>query len=99
LEARLRAFTPWPGAYFDHGTTRVKVGICSVEGPVEAPPGTVVGAEATLDVATGSGVLRMHELQRPGGRMLPVADFLRGYPIEVGEILPSVSSPPLVSSS
>ena len=45
-----------------------------------------------LDVATGMGLLRIHELQRPGGRMLPVSDFLRGYSIEVGEVLLSVPS-------
>ena len=45
-----------------------------------------------LDVATGMGLLRIHELQRPGGRMLPASDFLRGYSIEVGEVLLSVPS-------
>jgi len=29
---------------------------------------------------------------------LPVADFLRGYPIQVGEVLPSVAGVPLVES-
>ena len=93
IDARLRAFTPWPGAYFDHGETRVKVGKCSVlESLSSAQPGSVVVASETLDVATGGGLLRIHELQRPGGRMLPVPDFLRGYSIQVGEVLLSVQS-------
>jgi methionyl-tRNA formyltransferase len=99
IEARLRAFTPWPGGYFDHGETRVKVGRCSVlGGSVLAAPGTVLEASATLDVATDRGVLRIHELQRPGGRMLPVAEFLRGYPIQAGEVLPSIQRPALLVS-
>ncbi len=99
IDARLRAFTPWPGGYFDHGETRIKVGRCSVaEAVVSDLPGTVLAVGETLDVATASGVLRIHELQRPGGRMLPVPDFVRGYPIEVGEVLPSVPSEPLLES-
>jgi methionyl-tRNA formyltransferase len=93
IDARLRAFTPWPGGYFDHGETRVKVGRCSVAGvsaPANAQPGEVLALGQQVEVATTEGVLCMHELQRPGGRMLPVADFLRGYPMQVGELLPSV---------
>jgi methionyl-tRNA formyltransferase len=36
-------------------------------------------------VATGSGVLRLLELQRPGGKRLPVADFLQGFPVATGQ--------------
>jgi len=91
IDARLRAFTPWPGGYFDHGDTRIKVGQCTVaDSPNTAQPGTVVAVGETVDVATADGVLCIHQLQRPGGRMLPVADFLRGYPINMGEMLPSV---------
>lgn len=97
IDARLRAFTPWPGGYFDHGDTRIKVGRCSVgEVAVEAEPGKVLVVGETLDVATAKGRLGIQELQRPGGRMMPVVDFIRGYPIEVGEVLPSVSSVPLL---
>jgi len=97
IEARLRAFTPWPGGYFDHGAIRIKVGRCSVaESAGGVPPGTVLAVGETVDVATGECVLRMHELQRPGGRMLAVPDFIRGYPIQVGEQLPSVAAVPLV---
>ena len=91
IDARLRAFTPWPGGYFDHGETRIKVGRCSIAGSSScAQPGTVVAVGDTVDVATSAGLLCIHELQRPGGRMLPVSDFLRGYPIHTGEVLPSV---------
>ena len=94
---RLRAFTPWPGGYFDHVDTRIKVGEASVDlDAVALLPGTVIAVGDTLSVATAAGAICFHELQRPGGRMLPVPDFVRGYPIAVGEVLPSVSSPPLV---
>jgi methionyl-tRNA formyltransferase len=98
MVARLRAFTPWPGGYFEHGSSRIRVGRCVVAASLEvAEPGRVLAVGSTLDVATADGVLQIHELQRPGGRMLPVADFLRGYPIAVGEVLPSVESDPLLA--
>ena len=86
---RLRAFTPWPGAAFDCGGQRIKVGRVSIveDAHSMAAPGTVLEAESELRVATGAGVLCVHELQRAGGRLLPVADFLRGYPIPSGTVL------------
>lgn len=100
LDCRLRAFHPWPGAYFDHGSTRIKVGRASwLPGTVAGQPGTVLGTGATLDVATTEGVLQIFELQRPGGRMLPVKEFLKGCPIAVGSVLPSVPGEELLRSN
>lgn len=91
MDCRLRAFRPWPGAYFDLAQSRIKVGRANGL-PIDAmkAPGTVLAAGDTLDVATAEGILRIHELQRPGGRMLPVKEFLKGYRIDVGSVLPSV---------
>lgn len=98
IEARLRAFTPWPGGFFEHQEVRIKVGACRVGGVAEGQvPGTVLSVDGSLAVATGEGVLNIDELQRPGGRMLPVEDFLRGYPIDVGEQLPSQQNLPLLT--
>ncbi len=98
IEARLRAFTPWPGGFFDYAGTVIKVGSAEAL-PVAtgAAPGTVLAAGECVDVATASGVIRFHQLQRPGGRMLPAAAFLLGFPLAVGTVLPSVTHPPLVS--
>ncbi len=88
---RLRAFTPWPGGAFEHGDVRIKVGRTSVDASTsEAAAGTVLSVGAAVTVATAAGVIVFHELQRPGGRMLPAADFLRGYPIAEGTVLASV---------
>ena len=40
-------------------------------------------------IGTGEGLLIPHELQRPGGKMLKVSDFLRGYDFPVGQTLGS----------
>ena len=93
---RLRAFTPWPGGYFDHGTERIKVGRTTVGECAGGETGEVLCADAALSVGTADGVVCFHELQRPGGRMLPVSDFLRGYQIAAGEALVGAISEPLV---
>jgi methionyl-tRNA formyltransferase len=63
-----------------------------------AAPGTVLRADADgLEIATGAGALRLLELQRPGGRMLPAAEFLRGWPVTPGERLEGRAMRPLVS--
>jgi methionyl-tRNA formyltransferase len=62
-------------------------------------PGEVLGAdEHGLLVAAGEGVLRLRKLQRPGGRMLPAAEFLRGFPIPAATRLPSTPMTALVTA-
>jgi methionyl-tRNA formyltransferase len=101
LERRVRAFQPWPGVAVDHRGTALKVGTAAVlPDAAEIAPGTIVQAgNAGVDVATGSGLLRLLTLQRPGGRMLSAAEFLHGYKLEVGERLTSQPMRPLVSAT
>lgn len=88
LERRIRAFNPFPGATLSlPGIDQpVKVwAAVAVEGDGvgtarTASPGTVVSAGPEgLDVMTGQGILRVLELQRPGGRRQPVAAFVAGW--------------------
>ena len=53
-----------------------------------AVPGTVVGVtKQALLVQTGDGVLALEELQPEGKKRMPVDAFLRGYPMEAGEMI------------
>jgi methionyl-tRNA formyltransferase len=53
-----------------------------------AASGTVVQADASgVRVACGQGQLCLTQLQRPGGKRLSAADFLRGCPLQVGQRL------------
>ncbi|ODU97784.1 MAG: methionyl-tRNA formyltransferase [Thiomonas sp. SCN 64-16] len=82
LARRVRAFTPWPGTQFtlpDGGV--VKVGAAeALTAPLHVgPPGLVRQMTAEgLDVVCGSGVLRITRLQKPGGTMQSVAQWLQG---------------------
>ena len=99
LTNRVRALDPAPGASVRLARSgeliklwRARAG-AAPEAPARAaaPPGTVVAADAKrLEVACGEGTLWLLELQRPGGRRLAVAEFLRGHPIEPGERFESV---------
>jgi len=87
IERRMRAFDPFPGASAQLRGETVKLwrGRARMDGPASAPPGTVLAAdEQGVAVACGTGRLEITELQRPGGKRLPAADFLRGFPVEPG---------------
>ena len=52
----------------------------------DGTPGTVLAASADgVDVACGEGMLRLTELQRPGGTRLPVRQFLHGKAMAPGQ--------------
>lgn len=88
IDRQVRAFNPHPGATTSARGTALKLWQTQ---PVDAPggaPGRVLRANAEgLVVGCGSGALRILELQRPGGRRLPAAEFLRGFPLQPGERL------------
>jgi methionyl-tRNA formyltransferase len=113
LAARINGLFPWPGCVADVDGDPVRLGLADVgrgAGPQASPgpadpksgpdplPGTVLGADDEgLLVAAGRGVLRLRRLQRPGGRMLPAAEFLRGFPVKAGTVLASRPMPSLLS--
>ncbi len=93
IERRVRAFDPFPGATTGWRGEALKVWGARAEPDsagvaAGAAPGRVLAAGADgILVATGDGLLRLTALQRPGGKRLPVAEFLRGGPVAVGEEL------------
>ena len=84
LARRVRAFNPFPGAAASVAGTAVKVWLAQPE-PGTGEPGTVLAASAEgIRVACGEGVLNLTQLQKPGGKRLPAADFLRGFALPPG---------------
>lgn len=83
LERRVRAFD----AYFEYRSERIRVLAAAALPDAPADPAGKV-LDEQLTVACGSGVLRLLRLQRPGRAALDRPEFLRGYPIPHGTVLP-----------
>ena len=84
LERRVRAFVPWPSAWTQLGPHLLKVWRAVVV-PGSGPPGTVLAAHGTLDVASGDGALRLLEVQPEGKRRMNAAEFLSGHRLREGD--------------
>jgi methionyl-tRNA formyltransferase len=88
LARQVRAFDPWPGAFFAVGGERIRVTAAEAEPRAAAapPPGTVL--DERLSIACGDGAFRPLRLQRPGRAALDAAAFLRGFRLPPGTVLP-----------
>ena len=91
LARKIRAFNPFPGASAQFATSSgdVTVKLWQAQALAEttaAAPGSILAANAHdgVKVACGDGVLLITELQKPGGKRLPVAEFLKGFALVDG---------------
>lgn len=84
LELRLRAFTPWPGAFCTFEGALLKVHRAAV-GAGQGAPGTVLAASpAGVEVACGEGSLVLLSLQPEGKRAMTAQEFLASRKLVAG---------------
>jgi methionyl-tRNA formyltransferase len=79
LERNVRAFNPWPIAWFNVNDNAIKVRDAQViqKAPSSAKPGEIFRADKTgIYVATSDGALQLLTIQVPGKKAMPVADVL-----------------------
>ena len=93
LVTRIRAMSPWPGAYTHLNGQTLKIHAAKTD-PASGPTGEILASEpGVLRVACGSGSLILESLQLQGRKRLPAAEFLRGHPLPPGTRL-DLSFPP-----
>ncbi len=86
IERMTRAYDPWPVARTRLGGGEVLIWRAAVEletGTSDSP-GTIVSVKPHPVVQCGSGQLRLIEIQAPGRKRIPAAEFVRGKRIEAG---------------
>lgn len=84
LAREVKAFNPFPGAVASFDGSTIKVWRAEVVAD-SGPPGQVVLVDKNgIVVACGEGCLRLTELQKAGGKRLPVGQFLAGTTISAG---------------
>jgi len=96
LANQVRALKPWPGTYTQWSRSGKpvrliieRVQLVADPAPVgDGSPGTIVRVDKThLWIATGDGILALMAVKPAGKRVLDTAEFLRGYPLHVGDML------------
>jgi methionyl-tRNA formyltransferase len=87
LERKVRAFNPWPVAWCNLAgeRTRVWAALALTEPSRKHLPGTIVAVNAEgIDIAAADGLLRLLRLQRPGGRQLSAAEYIKSRGLKPG---------------
>lgn len=88
IQRQTNALYPWPGVYFVHEETTLKVAAAEVV-PLTGNPGEVLEG---LTIACGKDALKITSIQKPGSKWLSAEDFLRGYALKPGTRLCHVIS-------
>jgi methionyl-tRNA formyltransferase len=91
ITRRIRAFNPFPGAVTTLNGEQIKVWGAEVgdnnllEADKTYKNGQIIAlAGVFVACAAINSVVNLTELQRPGGKRLKVADFVRGFDVQVG---------------
>jgi methionyl-tRNA formyltransferase len=80
----IRGLSPFPGAWFELGGTRIKA-LRSERADGSGKPGVTL--DDRLTVACGDGAVRLLEVQRAGAKTMKAEDFLRGTQVRAGTAL------------
>lgn len=83
LDRKIRGLNPWPVAQtlLDGDIFRIWQAEVLDE-TTDTRPGAVLDAHRHLDIATGNGILRLLEVQLPGGKRLAAEAFLNAHDVK-----------------
>ena len=94
IDRKIRAFNPFPAAHANIDGTTIKFWRAEVaNGDSKLSSGSIIEASGQQGVLiscdNGKSVLRVLELQKPGGKRLPAQDFLQGFSLKAGQVFHS----------
>ncbi|HYO01610.1 MAG TPA: methionyl-tRNA formyltransferase [Mycobacterium sp.] len=78
VDRRIRAVTPYPGAWTMVGDLRVKVGPVTLAEGEPLPPGMIRVGRQGVQVGTASVPVLLGDIQPPGKKPMKAADWARG---------------------
>ena len=84
ISRQIRGLSPFPGAWSNINGERIKLLNCQIADGA-GPAGTAL--DANLRIACGQGAVILTRLQRAGKGAMAAKDFLRGFPVESGDLL------------
>lgn len=86
---KIRAFSPFPGAYFEFNGERFKVLAADFDMSASDEPGCLEGGveSGVCAIACGSGKILPTKIQRQGKKPMEIGEFLRGFSFPSGTVL------------
>ena len=83
LSRKVRGLNPWPVAQTDHQGQVLRIWQAEALAEIsDLPAGTVSCEHKKMDVATGQGLLRLLEVQLPGGKRMSAQAFLNAHDVQ-----------------
>lgn len=89
---KIRGLSPFPGAWFEIEVNGKRERVKALKSELAngaGQPGEVLKDSDGLVVACGSGAVRFIKVQRAGKKPCEISEFLRGFALESGLILPA----------
>ncbi|MBU2569934.1 MAG: methionyl-tRNA formyltransferase [Gammaproteobacteria bacterium] len=82
LDLKIRGFNPWPVAQTNYKDQVLRIWLAEpLGGRTDAEPGTLLKNGKHLEVATGDGLLRLLEVQLPGGKRISASAFMNAHDV------------------
>lgn len=86
LDRAIRGYFPFPVAVTKMHETPIKILRAYPETENSGQPGTVLDIDKSrILVAAVEGAIALEVLQKPGGKALPVGQFIQSFPIRIGD--------------
>lgn len=83
LDRKVRGLNPWPVAQTVYQGQNLRIWSAEpVTGDADFEPGCMLIRNKHMDVVTGAGLLRLKEVQLPGGKRISAQAFLNAHPVD-----------------